>query len=56
MSLRDESEKEMNKRDKGSMLVSELVARFRQEVDEKLIRNVSTASAGLSDSDAKFAG
>ncbi|HEX3149342.1 MAG TPA: threonine--tRNA ligase [Gemmataceae bacterium] len=56
VSLRDESEKEMNKRDKGSMPVSELIARFRQEVDEKRIRNVSTANAGLSDSEAKFAG
>jgi threonyl-tRNA synthetase len=56
VSLRDESEKEMPKRDKGSLTIAELIARFRQEVDEKRIRNVSTATAGLSDSGAKFAG
>jgi threonyl-tRNA synthetase len=56
VALRDESEKEMKARDKGSLAVAEVIARFRQEVDEKRIRNVSTATAGLSDTDAKYAG
>jgi threonyl-tRNA synthetase len=56
VALRDESVKEQDKRNVGSLPVSELIARFRQEVDEKRIRNVSTATAGLSDSDAKYAG
>ena len=56
VALRDESEKEMKARDKGSLAVAEVIARFRQEVDEKRIRNVSTATAGLSDSDASTRG
>ena len=56
VAVRDESVKDMKARDVGSLPVAEVVARFRQEVDEKRIRNVSTASAGLSDSDAKYAG
>lgn len=55
VSLRDESIKDMKARDVGSFPVSEVIARLRQEVDEKRIRNVSTASAGLSDSEAKYA-
>src|SRR5262249_48589409 len=53
---RDEAIKEMKGRGGGALPVAEGIARFRQEVDEKRIRNVSTASAGLSDSDAKYAG
>ena len=56
VALRDESVKDMKARDVGSFPVSEVIARLRQEVDEKRIRNVSTATAGLSDSDAKYAG
>jgi threonyl-tRNA synthetase len=56
VALRDESVKEMKARDVGSLPVADVIARFRQEVDEKRIRNVSTATAGLSDSDAKYAG
>lgn len=56
VAVRDESIKEQDKRNVGSLPVADVVARFRQEVDEKRIRNVSTASAGLSDSDAKYAG
>ena len=56
VSLRDESIKDMKARDVGSFPVAEVIARLRQEVDEKRIRNISTATAGLSDSDAKYAG
>src|SRR6476619_312814 len=56
VSVRDESKKEMKERDVGSFPVAEVIGRMRQEVDEKRIRNVSTATAGLSDSDAKYAG
>jgi threonyl-tRNA synthetase len=56
VALRDESIKDQNARNVGSVAVAELIARFRQEVDEKRIRNVSTATAGLSDSEAKYAG
>jgi threonyl-tRNA synthetase len=55
VALRDESIKEMKARDVGSLPVTEVIARLRQEVDEKRIRSVSTASAGLSDSEAKYA-
>ena len=40
--------------DLGSMTVTELVKRLTEEVKEKRIRQVSTASAGLADSGAKF--
>ena len=56
VALRDESVKEMKARDVGSLPIADVIARFRQEVDEKRIRNVSTASAGMSDTDAKYAG
>lgn len=55
VALRDESVKDQKARDVGSLPVTELIARFRQEVDEKRVRNVSTATAGLSDSEAKYA-
>ncbi|MBO0696776.1 MAG: threonine--tRNA ligase [Zavarzinella sp.] len=56
VALRDESIKDPNARNVGSLALAELIARFRQEVDEKRIRNVSTATAGLSDTDVKYAG
>jgi hypothetical protein len=37
------------------MSVAELKARMEQEVRERRIRQVSTASAGLADSGAKYA-
>jgi len=40
--------------DIGSMSVDELLARLRREVEEKTIRQVSTATAGLTESGAKF--
>jgi threonyl-tRNA synthetase len=56
VSVRDESIKEMKDRDIGSLPIADVIARFRAEIDEKRIRNVSTASAGLSDSEAKYGG
>ncbi len=40
VSLRDESIKEMQKRDVGSLAVAEVIARFKLEVEEKRIRQV----------------
>jgi hypothetical protein len=45
----------MKKRDVGAVAIADVIARFRQEVDEKRIRQVSTATAGLTDSGQKFA-
>jgi len=56
VALRDESIKDINARNVGSFPVADVIARLREEVDEKRIRNVSTATAGLSDSDAKYEG
>jgi threonyl-tRNA synthetase len=42
--------------DIGSMSVDELLVRLRREVEEKTIRQVSTATAGLTESGAKFVG
>jgi threonyl-tRNA synthetase len=42
--------------DRGAMPVAEVVARLKEEVEKKTIRQVSTASAGLSDSGAKYKG
>ncbi|WP_020469544.1 threonine--tRNA ligase [Zavarzinella formosa] len=56
VALRDESIKEMKARDVGSLPLADVIQRFRQEVQEKRIRNISTATAGLSDSGAKYAG
>ena len=56
VALRDESIKEMKERDVGSLPIAEVIQRFRQEVQEKRIRNVSTATAGLADSGAKYSG
>ena len=52
VSLRDESIKEMKERDVGSFSIADVIARFKQEVDEKRIRQISTATAGLAESDA----
>jgi threonyl-tRNA synthetase len=54
VSVRDESEHDMQKRDKGSRPLADVIADFRREVDEKRIRQVSTASAGLADETAKY--
>jgi threonyl-tRNA synthetase len=56
VALRDESIKDMNARNVGSFPIADVIARLSKEVCEKRIRNVSTATAGLSDSDAKYAG
>ena len=56
VALRDESIREMKERDVGSLPVADVIQRFRQEVQEKRIRNISTATAGLADSGAKCAG
>jgi threonyl-tRNA synthetase len=42
--------------DLGAMPVAELVGRLQQEVKERRIRQVSTGTAGLTDSGEKFAG
>ena len=41
--------------DLGAMTVAELLARLRREVQEKTIRQVSTATAGLAEGGAKYA-
>jgi threonyl-tRNA synthetase len=41
--------------DLGALSMAELVSRLNQEVKEKRIRQVSTASAGLTDTTAKYA-
>jgi threonyl-tRNA synthetase len=57
--VRDESipvqdEKDTKRRNIGAFPVAEVIARFQQEVQQKRIRQVSTASAGLNDASAKF--
>jgi threonyl-tRNA synthetase len=42
--------------DVGAMPLAQLVARLKEEVEKKTIRQVSTATAGLSDSGAKYKG
>jgi threonyl-tRNA synthetase len=42
--------------DLGAMPVAQVLARLKEEVEKKTIRQVSTATAGLSDRSAKFAG
>ncbi len=44
----------MKARDVGSFPVADVIARFKQEVDEKRIRQVNTATAGLSAGEAKY--
>jgi threonyl-tRNA synthetase len=42
--------------DLGAMPLAQVIARLKEEVEKKTIRQVSTATAGLSDSGAKYAG
>lgn len=56
VSVRDESIAEQNKRDLGPKPISEVIAMFRSEIDEKRIRNVSTATASVEGGAAKFEG
>ena len=42
--------------DLGPMPVAHVIARLKEEVEKKTIRQVSSATAGLSDSGAKYAG
>ncbi|MCE9531724.1 MAG: threonine--tRNA ligase, partial [Planctomycetes bacterium] len=56
VSVRDESVKEMKDRDLGSFPIADVIARFKQEVDEKRIRQVSTAAVSLADGEAKYSG
>lgn len=56
VSVRDESEPDQKARDKGPKPVSEVVALFRQEIEERRIRAVSTATAVIESSGEKFAG
>src|SRR5271166_5841887 len=48
VAVRDESFKDIKSRDIGAFPVAEVISRFRQEIDEKRIRQISTATAGLS--------
>jgi threonyl-tRNA synthetase len=54
VSLRDESIPVREKRDLGAFPVEEVIARFRQEVQDRRIRQVSTATASFTDSGKKF--
>jgi len=56
VSVRDESIKEMKDRDVGSLPIAEVIARFKAEIDEKRIRQISTATAGLAEGEAKYGG
>jgi threonyl-tRNA synthetase len=61
VTLRDESipvanEKDTKKRDLGALPLAEVIDRFRHEVQEKRIRQISTAIAGADDRTAKFSG
>jgi threonyl-tRNA synthetase len=38
----------------GTMPIDEFLTRLEREVKEKTIRHISTATAGMDDSDAKF--
>jgi len=38
----------------GSLPVDEVIARFKQEVDEKRIRQISTATVNLAEGEAKY--
>ncbi|OWK38328.1 threonine--tRNA ligase [Fimbriiglobus ruber] len=54
VALRDESIADIKKRDVGSFPVDEVVARFKEEVDAKRIRSISTATANVEGSGAKY--
>ena len=56
ISIRDESVKEMKDRDVGSFTISEVIERFKQEVNEKRIRQQSSgATINLGEGKTKFA-
>ena len=54
VSIRDESVKDMKARDLGSFRIEDLIVRMKLEMDEKRIRGTSSATAGLTNSGAKF--
>ncbi|MCZ2342398.1 MAG: threonine--tRNA ligase [Bacteroidales bacterium] len=56
VSLRDESEPDQKARDKGAKPLAEVIALFRQEIAERRIRSVSTATATIAGGGEKFAG
>ena len=56
VSVRDESIEDQKKRDLGPKPLAEVIALFRQEIADKRVRNVSTATADLSGGAAKFEG
>jgi threonyl-tRNA synthetase len=56
VSVRDESVEDQKKRDLGPKPLAEVIALFRQEIADKRVRNVSTATADLSGGAAKFEG
>lgn len=56
VSVRDESEPDQKARDKGPKPLAEVIALFRQEIDERRIRSVSTATASIEGGGEKFAG
>jgi threonyl-tRNA synthetase len=55
VSVRDRARGEGKEADLGAMSVAEMVQRLGDEVREKRIRQVSTASAGLAEGSAQFA-
>ncbi len=56
VSVRDESIEDQKKRDQGAKPLAEVIALFRQEIADKRVRNVSTATADLTGGAAKFEG
>jgi threonyl-tRNA synthetase len=56
VAVRDESIPDQNKRNLGPKPLAEVIALFRAEIDEKRIRNVSTATAAVEGVAAKFEG
>ena len=56
VAVRDESIPDQNKRNLGPKPLAEVIALFRAEIDEKRIRNISTATAAVEGGAAKFEG
>ncbi len=56
VSVRDESVEDQKKRDLGPKPLAEVIALFKQEIAEKRVRNVSTATANVGGGAAKFEG
>lgn len=56
VSVRDESVEDQKKRDLGPKPLAEVIAMFCQEIADKRVRNVSTATADLTGGAAKFEG